>query len=375
MAKQLSFDCASDMHPLEALFLTAGSCYSPSSRYRSFQFFPYLRQHGITPYALPLYHTTDYLRLERLNGPGFRRVARALYLLYNQIRRVAQLAKAKKFDLTVIEHEIFAWTPFRVENTINRILLGRPCILDYDDASYIKYSNIPYMKKKIPQVMAIADLVMVGSPVLRDFARQFNHNVELLPTVVDLNRYTRLAGFHNDRLVIGWIGGPQNARHLKLIAPALASLAKRFPILLRCMGAPGDFRLPGIRTQILPWSWAMEIDYLLSLDVGISPLDVDQFSQGKCAFKLLQYMACGLPVVASPVGANKDIVAHGIDGFLAGNDEEWQQFLERLYEDRALRVSMGEEGRKKAEKCFSVQAVLPQMVALYRGIVSQWLKK
>lgn len=354
--------------PKNVIFFTSGSWYSPTSRYRSLQFFPYLRQHGIEPQALPLHRTKDHLRLELLKGPYLRRCARAVYLAYCLLRRVTQLAKANQSDLIIVEHELFTWMPFGFEKMLKRILNGRPYIVDYDDASYVKYRHIFFLKNKIPQVMAAADLVTVGSQILQDFARQFNQEVELLPTVVDLNRYTRLANFNADRFVIGWIGGPQNARHLEIIAPALQEVARQHNVTLKCVGAPANFSIPGIPVEVVPWSWNTELEHLLSFDVGISPLDTDPFSQGKCAFKLIQYMACGLPVVASPVGANKTIVQHGVDGFLANDQKDWLTYLTKIKEERKLRVSLGREGRKKVEGLFCVQKIFPKIRSLFSSI-------
>lgn len=350
--------------PIHVTFFTAGSWHSPSSRYRSLQFFPYLRQEGIAARALPLQRSEDYLRLERLKGPQLRRGARALYLAYCLLRRLAQLGEARESDLIVVEHELFTWMPFGWEKIFKRRLDGRPYMVDYDDASYVKYRHVLFLEKKIPQVMGAADLVTVGSPALRDFARQFNPRVELLPTVVDLKRYTRLAGFNAHRFVVGWIGGPQNARHLKLIAPALQELARNHPVTLKCVGAPPHFTLPGVPVEVAPWSWETELEHLLSFDVGISPLENDPFSQGKCGFKLIQYMACGLPVVASPVGAQATIIQHGMDGFLAEAHQDWLTYLTKIKEERKLRVSLGRAGRKKVERHFCVQQIFPKLRSL-----------
>lgn len=359
------------MRNLRLTLFTAGDCYSPSSRYRSYQFFPYWRRQGVEPQAFPLYRTIDYLRLQHLQGNCWKKLARGAYLLYCFFRRLGEVPRARDCDVLVIEHELFNWMPFIFEKAILSFFTKRPIVIDIDDASYVKYLKNPFLRNKFPQLFGQASLITAGSEILYKFAQRFNHNVEVIPTVIDLNRYKRQARFDHQRFVIGWIGGPQNARHIKLITAALQELCKTQQVVLRCIGAPPGFQIPFVPTEVIPWSWDTEIEHLLSCDVGINPLDNDLFSLGKCGFKLIQYMACGLPVVAAPVGANKDIVDHGINGFLAGNDEEWQQFLERLYEDQALRVSMGEEGRRKVEKRFSVQAVLPKMVALYRGIVSQ----
>jgi glycosyltransferase involved in cell wall biosynthesis len=350
-------------------FLTAGDCYSPSSRYRSYQYFPWLRRHGYEPRGFPLYRGLDSVRLRRLKGPNLKKVFRGIYMLHCYLRRISQLPSVKNCDLLVVEHEIFTWLPFICDEIIVRTLGNKPLIADYDDATYLKYAIFPLLKHKIPKIMARADSITAGSRVLKNYASRFNRSVTHIPTTIDLNRYQRLAKFNNDKFVIGWIGGPQNVRHLELIGPALRELNQSFPIVLRCLGAPSNFQVSRVPTEVYPWSWDSEIDLLLSFDVGINPLDNDGFSQGKCGFKLIQYMACGLPVVASPVGANQDIVAQGSNGYLASDQQEWIDSLRLLYSDKNLRLKMGALGREKVEKSYSVQAVAPNLREIYQSLI------
>jgi glycosyltransferase involved in cell wall biosynthesis len=217
--------------------------------------------------------------------------------------------------------------------------------------------------------MAKAALVVAGNDYLAQRARLAGAPwVEVVPTVIDLNRYPLpLAIDCNgsaDPFCVVWIGSPSTAQYLKLIEKALQAFAKKWPLLLRVIGA--DFKIAGVQTECVQWTEATEVESIAAGHVGVMPLQDSPWERGKCGYKLIQYMACGLPVVASPVGVNNQIVEHGVNGFLARSDAEWEIALEQLFAHVQLRQRMGKAGRAKVEAQYCIQKTGPKMAELLK---------
>ena len=221
--------------------------------------------------------------------------------------------------------------------------------------------------------MAGAALVIAGSPVLADHARQAGARaVELVPTVVEAARYpvrqaTPLAADPDQRaapLRLVWMGTPLNTRYLDFLAPVLRELCRDGRVELVLVGGDGrDFG--GLPVVHQPWSEAGEGAALAACDIGLMPLPDTPFERGKCGYKLLQYMAAGLPVVASPVGVNVEIVSPDV-GFLAEGSAAWRTALRRLIDDPELRRAMGRAGRQRVEQNYSLESWGPRLPALLR---------
>ena len=181
-------------------------------------------------------------------------------------------------------------------------------------------------------------------PISRTTPRSTVSRTEIVPTVVDTNVYGPAMEPRTDRpLTIGWIGSPSTWTFVNPLIPLLTELAKRLNLNVRVVGAGPQTDIPP-RFEFLQWSEAEEIRLIQGMDIGIMPLPDEPWARGKCGYKLIQYMACGLPVVASPVGVNTDIVDHGSNGFLASGLQEWAAAVTALAQNAALRLAMGAEG-------------------------------
>ena len=184
--------------------------------------------------------------------------------------------------------------------------------------------------------------------------------IRCLTTWLRPNTFADPAG---ETLTVGWIGIPLNAHYLDIVAPALRALAGGVKFSLHVVGAAVPEALAGIPAQSFPWTEDSEIARIAAFDVGIMPLHDTPWERGKCAYKLLQVMAAGKPVIASPVGANAQVVQHGVNGFLADGPEQWADALRRL-EDPDLRRRMGAEARKTVENQYSTAVVRPRLAAI-----------
>ena len=286
--------------------------------------------------------------------------------------RVASRGLGLAPDLWWIEKELWPFVPATIELTLLR---RRPYVLDLDDAIFHNYDQHPsrvvrrLYGTKIDRLMAGAALVAAGNEYLAARARAAGARwVEVLPTVIDLDRYPaprlRAAGAPAGVVTVGWIGSPATAHYLAQIAEPLARLARERRVRLVVVGG-GPVDLPGLDVTTVPWTEATEVESIAGFDIGVMPLADSPWERGKCGYKLIQYMACGVPVVASPVGVNTAIVSEGVNGFLATTPDDWHAALAKLAGDAALRARLGHKGRERVEADYCVQVTVPRL--------AQWL--
>ncbi len=347
------------MDRLRVLLLSRYGARGASSRVRSFQYLPSLRAEGIDVTPAPLFDDGYLERIYAGRRPAWGSIAAA----YGA--RVRRLLGGRRYDVVWVEKELFPWLPARADLALAR--RARALVVDYDDAIFHRYDAHPrgwvrrLFGRKIDRVMAAADLVVVGNDYLGDRARSAGaRRIEILPTVVDTARYVP-APSGRDGFTVGWIGTPRTSRYLAAVAPALAAAKVR--VLL--VGAAED-ALAELDVERRPWTEDAEVELLQSIDAGIMPLPDEPFERGKCGYKLIQYMACGKPVVATPVGVNREIVADGANGFLAESEGEWRGALERLAGDADLRAELGANGRRLVEERYSLAATRARLAALLR---------
>lgn len=338
---------------LRVLVLARYGRAGASSRLRFAQYFPALAALGIDCVLEPLIDDATLAR----------RYARGRYgrvdLVRAYLRRWRALRGAWAYGLVLVEKEALPWLPARLERAL---LAGVPFAMDFDDAVFHGYDRHPrwsvrrLLGRRLDILMAAARVVVAGNAYLAARARAAGaRDVVSIPTVVDLDRYPKPAGLAVDGIDrIVWIGSPSTAHYLDALAPALRQLAAQRRFRLRVIGA--RIELPGIDVEHVAWTEASEAGGIAACAVGVMPLADTAWERGKCGYKLIQYMACGLPVVASPVGANMEIVEDGVDGVLAADDAAWVAALARLLDDPALRARMGQSGRAKVARTYSIQA-------------------
>ncbi len=338
-----------------------------SSRLRFYQFLPYLQSRGIHVYPLPLFKD-DYLTALYSGKISISRILRSY------IARIYRVLRENGFDLIWLEKELLPWLPWWLEF----VLLPRhlPIIVDYDDAVFHRYDTHRFslvrgmLGKKIDEIMRRADIVVVGNEYLWHHAEDAGaRRIELLPTVVDTDRYTFQIAAPKRLITIGWIGSPSTTKHLRIVSSVLKEIVSTHRTCIIAVGANAE-QLKDLPVEVRPWSEETEVREILQFDIGIMPLPDGSFERGKCGYKLIQYMACGKPVVASPVGANRVIVHDGTEGFLTKDYSEWFQALGRLIRDHQLRARMGISGRKRVEEDYSLRVVGPKLHNLLCSVES-----
>ena len=291
------------------------------------------------------------------------------------VKRISIMRKRNLYDLLWIEKEALPWWPLWLERSM---LQGIPYILDYDDAWFHNYDlhRLKLVRQlfghRLDELMANATLVIGGNQYLTQRAQHAGAPwVEMLPTVIDLERYSKpKIKFEIDKIpVVVWIGSPSTVRYLKILQKPLQQLAQRVPFQLRVIG--GEIVIPGVNMQCIPWSEDTEVENIVRADVGVMPLLDSPWERGKCGYKLIQYMACGLPVVASPIGVNTEIVRADVNGYLASNANDWVYALEKLLLDVDLRKQMGHMGRQRVEQEYCLQVAAPQLAVWLKRVVME----
>ncbi len=339
-----------------------------SSRLRSLQYLPALEDQGIEVTVSSLF---DEQYLRELYAEGRRSKVRSLFLY---LKRLFVLLTVFRYDMLWIEKEIFPHFPAIFEKLL--AFFGVKYVVDYDDAIFHNYDlagsalTRRLLGRKIDTVMAHASCVAAGNQYLADRALNAGaKRVEIIPTVVDHTRYADSFRVDGNQLVIGWIGSPSTQGYVVDIKDALEAVCDKTGARLMLVGATKEVKdqLSGIPVDVVPWSEDTEAKSIAKMNVGIMPLVDGPWEKGKCGYKLIQYMASGVPVVASPVGVNVGIVIESGAGYLAGSSVEWEDALLALLGSDQCRYASGRAGRAAVYETYSLRAQLHKLVQILRN--------
>lgn len=319
---------------MTVLFLTQGTETLPSPRYRVYQLLPGLRARGITATILP--------------------------------RREVWRARAGDADVIFVQKGILpGLTAFWEERLARR----KPVVFDLDDAIWLPRRGgntllrALHREAAVQRVLRCAAAVIAGNSYLAEYARRFNTHVTIVPSTIDLGRY-RGAPAANSPCKVGWIGSRTTLPYLKPLGPVFRQLGVT-PLVI----AAGDPRQLGFPVEFRSWDLEREVEDLRAIGIGIAPLPDEPWERGKCGVKILQYMACGIPVVASPVGVQRDLVQDGVTGFLAETESQWCERLRDLLANPDLRARMGAAGRRRVEAEFSVETAAGKVAEVLHSVV------
>lgn len=330
---------------------------APSQRFRVELFLPILESHGIN-YRLEPFMDDETFSILYRSGYILNKSAGIVKAFIRRFWVV--LFVVPRYNFVFIHREVSPLGPPLFEFIIAKIF-KKKIIYDFDDAIWIPDSGNSVLKFikchwKISYICKWAHRIAAGNEYLCHYANAYNQNVVLLPTCVDTEKkHNCIKNQNSSTVTIGWTGSHSTLRYLDPIVPVLQSLANSYQvkIIIICNRKP-QFSIEGLK--FISWNEVTEIEDLLQINIGIMPLEKDQWSAGKCGFKLIQYLSLGIPAVASPVGVNKIIIRHGNNGFLATNLNEWENYLRLLIQDAGLRKRFGEQGRQKIKNEYSLQA-------------------
>jgi glycosyltransferase involved in cell wall biosynthesis len=372
------------------LIFSRYSSSQASTRARFFQYLPALRSAGLDVEVFSI------LDDEAIAGRSSR-----LTLVLSRLKSFGRVAKRLLRERNRPSHvhiyiELLPWLPFFVERLLLAIAARRLYSIELDDAWFHRYDNHrsafirAVLGTKIDRLMQQAKIVIAGNNYIAQRAKAAGASwVEVIPSVVDIERYRPgsnggLAGGEilsipagsqppahanpQGKLpAIGWIGSPATTSMLLHIRNVIWKIHDAGLATFIAIGADAS-KLAALPVRCIPWSEDSEVAALHRLDIGVMPLTDTLFDRGKSGYKIIQYMACGLPVVASPVGTNSSIVLHGQTGFLASTDEEWFAYLSKLCADQSLRAQFGKDGLARAESCYSLQLGAAKVVSIFRKL-------
>ena len=328
---------------------------TPSQRYRIEQWQPILASDGIDVELWPFLEEED---LEVLYSPR-RWPDKARMVLRATARRLGAVTRLERFDVVLIHRAACLAGPALVERLIAR---RKPVVFDFDDAIYLldtTAENRIFGWLKFPGKTAalcrMSRHVVTGNDHLAGYARRYNGNVTVVPSSIDTERYAPIRkARETGRVVIGWTGSATSQAHLEAFAPVLRRIVARHRVEIHVVSArPPD--LGGVSVTWKRWTAAREVEDLREFDIGIMPLPDDEWTRGKSAFKALQCMGMGVPVVCSAVGASLELIRHGENGFLVSTPGEWDERLGHLIADASLRERVGMAGRRTVEERYSMQ--------------------
>lgn len=339
---------------LEVAAFTGGHSIS-SRRFRVEQYIAPLRAQGIDVHEYVSRHGSWPPRA-RWKRPG--------WLAASLAERVGAVLTGRRHDVTLLQRELVS-TLLTLEPWTRR-----PRVLDVDDAVWL---NGTRAHRNFARLASMCQGVLAGNAYIAEAVGRWNARVEVLPTAVDTERFVPLDPADGDAdhgPIIGWSGLYAGSMYLRSIDGALARVLEKHPSArLRVVSDawPGLRLVPRERIEFIRWSPANEVPTIQQMSVGLMPIDDSEWSKGKCSYKMLLYMACGVPVVVSPYGMNGEVLAQGEIGFGAATEDEWVDKIGSLLSDAGARRAMGVAGRRVVEDHYSLRALAPRMAGFLRS--------
>jgi glycosyltransferase involved in cell wall biosynthesis len=292
------------------------------------------------------------------------------FLPTNAWGRLLMYRKLGLYDAVVLQKRLVS----RVELFVLRSV-ARRLIYDVDDA--VMYASNgdyhPRRRGRFAATVRAVDLVVCGNQFLADEASRDTDRILVVPTCINTDAYRPgLRTANSQSLTIGWTGSRSTNAYLNDIFHTLSQLHGSVEVKVISDTVDGfDFsRLGHVSHVFVPWSPKSEIPEAATFDLGLMPLSDNRWTQGKCGFKALQYMALGIPAVCSPVGVNRDIIHDGVDGLFAATLQDWFPVISRLLKDSFLREAIGRAGRRRVEEAFSLAMHGPRFVRAVENVAS-----
>ncbi|RYZ28327.1 MAG: glycosyltransferase [Chitinophagaceae bacterium] len=330
---------------------------SPSQRFRFEQYLDHLRQNG---YEIHFSYLLNEKQDKAFYKPG-QYLVKLWILFASTAKRIKELLQIGKYDLVYVQREAYMLgTAFFEKQMAKKV----PLIFDFDDSIWLQKvsegnKKLGFLKNanKTAELVKAAQMVWAGNEYLAQYARNLNNQVVVIPTTIDLDVYQREPSVKDGRICIGWSGSFSTIEHFQTAIPALLRIKNKYrdKVHFSIVG-DGRYYCKELDTQGKPWQASTEIKDLSQMDIGIMPLPDDEWANGKCGLKGLQYMSLGIPTLMSPVGVNSEIVQNGVNGYLPVTEDDWVNYLSLLIEDEALRKRIGDAGMQTVREKYSTQS-------------------
>ena len=345
--------------------------FAPSQRLKFEQYYPYFKNVGFS-----LKHSSFIS--ERMwtiiykKGNYFKKF---VYLICAYLKRFALLISVRKYDIVYVHLWCTPFGPPLYEWLLKKV--AKKIVYDIDDLVFLKnisHENkfLAFLKGKNKPLflMREANHVITCTPYLDAIAQKLNKDTTDISSTINTNYYQPRNKYNNiQKLVIGWSGSHSTSTYLYLLKDILLELNKSHPFKLLVMGN-ADFYIDGLDIEAIPWKEEWEISTLQRIDIGVYPLPTnEEWVLGKSGLKALQYMALGIPTVASDVGCNNRIIEHGVNGYLVNGNIEWEDCLTELMVNPGLRKRIGEAGRKKVVTNFSLDANKDSYIKILNALI------
>ncbi|TXT62377.1 MAG: hypothetical protein BAJALOKI1v1_960012 [Promethearchaeota archaeon] len=353
---------------------------TPSSRFRVQQFIPYFKKVGIKCKMVQGHpHKTFYVSYKNLI---LKRLVNSFLYFVKTITIIVQMPLILWSDIVVLQRPLIHHMFIFLEKLLYRF--KKPVIFDIDDALFLKskdpdqYEDI-FVKLsqgnfRLNWTIKKATYVFAGNSFLANYCKKYNPNTKIIPTVINTDRYKTQFDIQKkegekELSIIGWMGTSTNLDYLVRYLDVFKEIYTMHPNAILMISTDTFFYKKEINnaipTKFIKWSKKNELHTLHTYDIGIMPLPNEPWVKGKCGFKLIQYMACGLPSIGANIGANKEIIQDGINGYLASDKMEWVEKISKLLKDQSLRAKFSQNGRKTIEEKYSIRAVLPVMIKYF----------
>ena len=363
---------------MKVLALASYPIEAAATRYRLAQFVGPLADRGIELSIRPFIDSAVFAGLYQKNAWP----RTAVGLIKSAVLRLLDVPAARKADVVVLQREAMMFGPPMIEWLIGRVL-RRPLMLDLDDATYVRYISPTYggvgsrLKwfSKTDDLIRWAALVTCGNRAIAEYVAGKGADARIIPTVVDTEIFRPSRHDGETKPVLGWIGTHSTFPFLESIFPVLQQLAGKYSFGLKIVGSgKAGVTIPGVEVENLTWELEREVQDFQSIDIGLYPIDTrlyGEWSLGKSGFKAIQYMAVGVPYVATPVGAAAEIGEAGTTNLFATSSSEWYEALAMLLANGSRRRKMGEAGRRHALEHYGLAAQADKLAAALHDAARQ----
>lgn len=344
----------------------------PSSRFRVLQYIPYLKQEGIYCDIYAPTFPQEGISHSIFPGITFRLIKHCTQLMFYLPARFTQIVNARlqEYDAVLIQKPMMEWPPLTFfEKYITKI--NSNLIFDIDDAVFTCITReSSYRMRQVRKLAAYSKLVIAGNSYLADKMASWAKKVMILPTTVDELQFKPVASKRTDKICLGWTGTASNFHYLFDLIPVFEKFQNRNNLKIKIISNSSYIpELSHIKNiEFCKWNKETEIEDLQEFDIGLMPLRDEPWTRGKCAFKIVQYMAIGIPSVASPVGANKDVLIDGITGYFASTNSEWINKIDDLVKNYRLRTSLGAQALSRYRSMFSLASNVRKMISAFYEI-------